>query len=154
MEGRYPPGIFITLLDCTDVTKENEFNQWYSGILLPAIENLEFVNRMKFAGGHVFTYSARPGTTAAKMTDQVPHATRKMRNAALRSLINKSSEDYRMKFLGDHVSVLWESATHLDDDLWKVSGLTDNYIRVYAQTPNQVWNQIMPPFKLHINLRP
>ena len=107
-------------------------------------ENLEFVHQMNFAGGHVFTYSARPGTTAAKMPDQVPHATRKMRNAALRSIIQKSSEDYRIKFMGDQVSVLWESATHLDDDLWKVSGLTDNYIRVFVRTAHPIWNQITP----------
>ena len=99
---------------------------------------------MNFAGGHVFTYSARPGTAASKMSDQVPNATRKLRNAALRSVIKKSSEDYRMQFLGEQVSVLWETATHLDDDLWKVGGLTDNYIRVFARTPLQIWNQITP----------
>jgi threonylcarbamoyladenosine tRNA methylthiotransferase MtaB len=107
-------------------------------------ENLEFVKQMNFSGGHVFTYSARPGTAASKMSDQVPNATRKLRNAALRSVIKKSSEDYRMQFLGEQVSVLWETATHLDDDLWKVGGLTDNYIRVFAQTPLQIWNQITP----------
>ena len=107
-------------------------------------ENLEFVSRMNFSGGHVFTYSARPGTTAAKMPHQVPHATRKIRNAALRSVIEKSSKDYRTKFLGNHVTVLWESAIHLDDDLWKVGGLTDNYIRVFTRTPHQIWNQITP----------
>ena len=30
-------------------------------------ETLEFVKGMNFAGGHVFTYSARPGTPAARM---------------------------------------------------------------------------------------
>ena len=105
-------------------------------------ENVELVNRMNFAGGHVFTYSARSGTKAAKMPDQVPHTTRKLRNAALRSVIEKSSEAYRAKFLGDQVSVLWETATYLDDDLWQVSGLTDNYIRVYSKTPHHIWNQI------------
>ena len=67
-----------------------------------------------------------------------------MRNAALRSVIDKTSEDYRTKFLGDQVSVLWETAAHLDDDLWKVGGLTDNYIRVFSQTPHHIWNQITP----------
>jgi threonylcarbamoyladenosine tRNA methylthiotransferase MtaB len=99
---------------------------------------------MNFAGGHVFTYSARPGTAASKMPDQIPHTTRKMRNAELRLLIEKSSEDYRTKFLGDHVPVLWESATYLENDLWKISGLTDNYIRVFAKSPHQFWNRITP----------
>ncbi len=36
-------------------------------------ESLAFVRQMHFAGGHVFTYSARPGTAAARLPDQVPH---------------------------------------------------------------------------------
>jgi threonylcarbamoyladenosine tRNA methylthiotransferase MtaB len=30
-------------------------------------ESLAFVQAMRFAGGHVFTYSARPGTVAARL---------------------------------------------------------------------------------------
>jgi threonylcarbamoyladenosine tRNA methylthiotransferase MtaB len=49
-------------------------------------ETLEFVRSMHFAGGHVFTFSARPGTPAARMHAQVRHETRKERNAALREV--------------------------------------------------------------------
>jgi threonylcarbamoyladenosine tRNA methylthiotransferase MtaB len=47
-------------------------------------ETLEFVEKMKFSGGHIFTYSARTGTAAAKMPGQVPPQVRKNRNAILR----------------------------------------------------------------------
>ncbi|HES58098.1 MAG TPA: MiaB/RimO family radical SAM methylthiotransferase, partial [Firmicutes bacterium] len=50
-------------------------------------ESLAFVRAMNFAGGHVFTYSARPGTAAARMPDQVPHPQRKTRNARLRAVL-------------------------------------------------------------------
>ena len=40
--------------------------------------------------------------------------------------------------------VLWESATSLDQQGWELSGLTDNYLRVYAHAPRQLWNQITP----------
>ena len=150
MARKTTPNSFATLIDSArsqipDVAITTDVIAGFPGETEAEFhENIEFVRQMNFAGGHVFTYSARPGTTAAKMPDQVHHATRKMRNAALRSVIEKSSEDYRTKFLGDQVSVLWETAAYLDDDLWKVGGLTDNYIRVFARTHQQIWNQITP----------
>lgn len=107
-------------------------------------ESLIFVRRMNFAGGHVFTYSARPGTAAAKMPDQVPHAIRKERNAAMRTIFEQSAANYRSRFVGGSLSVLWESASPLDPELWQMSGLSDNYLRVMAQAPQQLWNQISP----------
>ncbi len=50
-------------------------------------ESLAFVRSMRFAGGHVFTFSPRPGTAAARYQDQVPMAVRKERNALLRSVL-------------------------------------------------------------------
>lgn len=107
-------------------------------------ESLAFVQKTDFAGGHVFTYSAREGTAAASMPDQVPHAIRKSRNAKMRAVFEKSQYDYQQQFLGKHVSVLWESAAALRPAGWTVSGLTDNYLRVSAQTPERLWNQITP----------
>ena len=47
-------------------------------------ESLSFVEAMQFAGGHVFVYSARPGTAAARMPGQVPHNQRKARSSKMR----------------------------------------------------------------------
>lgn len=105
-------------------------------------ESLAFVRQMAFAGGHVFTYSPRPGTTAADMPDQLPIAIRKERNASMRGVFEEAACLYREKFLGIETQVLWESATALGPDGWKLSGLTDNYLRVYACAPERLWNQI------------
>jgi len=105
-------------------------------------ESLGFVRQMNFAGGHVFTYSERPGTTAAKMPHQVPHPLRKERNAVMRDVFEQSAANYSAQFLGKELAVLWETATPSDPNGWLVSGLTDNYLRVTAQTPNRLWNQI------------
>jgi len=105
-------------------------------------ETLEFVRRMGFARGHVFTYSPRPGTSAARMDGQVPHAIRKKRNAALRAAFAESERGYQQKFLGQRLSVLWESTEQLNDAGWHVEGLTDNYLRVTAVTPNPIWNEM------------
>jgi threonylcarbamoyladenosine tRNA methylthiotransferase MtaB len=48
-------------------------------------EGLAFIEGMEFAGGHVFTFSARPGTPAAKYKAQVPGKIRKERSAIIRS---------------------------------------------------------------------
>lgn len=105
-------------------------------------ESLAFVEEMQFAGGHIFTYSARPGTTAARMPDQVPNVVRKERSARLRGVVEQSARLYREEFRGQVLSVLWESAVGLDGGGWKMSGLTDNYIRVQARGPRRMWNQI------------
>ncbi len=107
-------------------------------------ESLAFVQRMNFAGGHVFTYSARPQTAAARLPDHVPHPVRKARNTRMRAVFEKSQMAYQERFVGKNMPVLWESATSIGPQGWTVSGLTDNYLRVRAQAPQQLWNQITP----------
>lgn len=107
-------------------------------------ESQEFIRSMHFAGGHVFTYSARPGTAAARLPGQVHEALRKERNAQVRAILADSSYRYQAGFIGDVLPVLWESATGLGPDGWKLSGLTDNYLRVRSYTPQRLWNQITP----------
>ena len=104
-------------------------------------ETLEFVKSMGFAGGHVFTYSARPGTPAARMHAQVRHETRKERNAALRAVLEESAHAYRSGFIGHTLPVLWEASSRLTEAGWVLEGLTDNYLRVTAVAPEARWNQ-------------
>jgi threonylcarbamoyladenosine tRNA methylthiotransferase MtaB len=105
-------------------------------------ETVEFVKSMNFAGGHVFTYSARPGTPAAHMNKQVPHETRKERNAVLRAVLEKSAHAYRSGFIGQTLPVLWEGSSRLTDAGWTLEGLTDNYLRVKTVAPEARWNQM------------
>lgn len=107
-------------------------------------ESLAFVSQMGFSGGHVFTYSARPGTAAAKLPNQVPFALRKERNAQMRVLLTESASVYQGNFIGRTLPVLWESATALGPDGWHLNGITDNYLRVNAHAPQKLWNQITP----------
>ena len=99
---------------------------------------------MHFAAGHVFAYSARPGTAAARMPDQVLHEARKERNLLLRKALAESGQAYQRRFMGQVLPVLWESATTLGPQGWQVTGLTDNYLRVDALAPCHLWNTITP----------
>ena len=104
-------------------------------------ESLTFVEEMKFARGHVFTYSERPGTTAARMSGTVPHPLRKNRNALMRKALEKSEGKYQTDFLGHKVVALWETANRTHSEEWSLTGLSDNYLRISAKSPENRWNQ-------------
>ena len=105
-------------------------------------ETLDFINEMGFAGGHVFTYSSRPGTPAARMRSQVPSALKKERAARLRSAFEAMGRDYRRRFVGRTLRVLWESASELGERGWQMEGHADNFLRVRAYAPSPRWNVV------------
>jgi threonylcarbamoyladenosine tRNA methylthiotransferase MtaB len=110
---------------------------------------------MEFAGAHVFTYSARPGTAAAKMPDQVHNYTRKERNAALRAVTERTARAYHTQFTGQEANVLWENAHPIPStNLWHLTGLTDNYLRVQAESDRPIWNKITPTRLVDLNQNP
>lgn len=104
-------------------------------------ETLDFVHGMEFSSGHVFTYSARPGTAAAKMPNQIHGNVSNERGAILRGVISASGDRYRRNFLSQNPPVLWESACQVSDNAWKMEGLTDNNLRVTAVSRESRWNQ-------------
>ena len=105
-------------------------------------ESFEFVREMNFAGGHVFTYSLRPGTAAARMRSQIPDEVKKQRNHRLRQVLAESAHDYSLTFVGRSLQVLWESVSKYGDSGWQMEGYSNNYLRVRANSNNPRWNEI------------
>jgi len=105
-------------------------------------QTLEFVREINFADGHVFTYSPRPGTGAARMKGQVKPELRKMRNHILTDALAESAKSYREKFVGRKMSVLWESTSEMGEWGWQMEGLTENYLRAQAFAPSPRWNEL------------
>ena len=103
---------------------------------------LDFVNEMNFAGGHVFTYSPRPGTGAAKMKGQIQPEVRKKRNHILHDALEESAKSYREKFIGQTMSVLGESTSEMGERGWRMEGFTENYLRAQAFAESPRWNEI------------
>ncbi len=103
------------------------------------IEGLEFVRSMKFAAGHVFSYSMRPGTSAVHLPGSVPFSERKRRSALMRDVLAASRNDYQRAWIGKQVSVLWEKVNQ-QGVYWQLEGLTDNYLRVRADAEENLWN--------------
>ena len=47
MEGRYPPGLWIVLIDCIDPAREGEFNHWYDEVLTPQREATGYIRNTR-----------------------------------------------------------------------------------------------------------
>jgi threonylcarbamoyladenosine tRNA methylthiotransferase MtaB len=105
-------------------------------------ESLRFVESAGFARLHVFPYSARPGTAAARMPGHIPDTVKKERAARLTALSSRLWQEFQARHIGRTVEVLWESAHAATSDglLW--SGLTGNYLRVITTTPQMLGNTI------------
>ena len=98
-----------------------------------------FCREMEFARIHVFPYSPRPGTQAAQMPDQVSAKVKKQRSQKMLALAEESARNFRKRFLGTTLPVLWEQKSN---GIW--FGLTDNYIRVYTKSSEDLTNKLLP----------
>lgn len=102
-----------------------------------------FVCAMEFMKLHVFRYSPRAGTVAARMPDQVPEEVKKARSARLLALSDDGAARFWARFVGRESAVLWEHITGISEDgHFHNSGLTDHYIRVEMDAPEPLTNTI------------
>ena len=93
-------------------------------------ESLDFVSRMDFAKVHVFPYSRREGTPAARMAGQLPMAVKKDRVRRMEETAEERARAIREKMVGKTEDVLFETETNGVSD-----GLTGGYFRVYTDAP-------------------
>jgi threonylcarbamoyladenosine tRNA methylthiotransferase MtaB len=99
-------------------------------------ESLALIREMAFSEQHVFRYSSRPGTAAARLPDDVAPPVKKRRSEEARALDAELRLAYRSQFLRRTMDVLWEEPASVPvpengNLVW--SGLTDNYLRVFAR---------------------
>jgi threonylcarbamoyladenosine tRNA methylthiotransferase MtaB len=102
-------------------------------------ESGEFCRQMRFARIHVFPFSPRPGTAAAKMPKQVAEKARKERSGLMLTLAGESARVFHQCFIGKTREVLWEQQI---GGVW--SGLTDNYIKTYVKSAGDLTNRLLP----------
>ena len=86
---------------------------------------IDTCKKIKFAKIHVFPYSKRDGTPAARMPMQVDDAEKKRRSKELVALSNELEREYEKKFIGQTLEVLIEE--NYDN---KSIGHTSNFIRL------------------------
>lgn len=104
----------------------------------------DFIEAMEFAGMHVFRYSRRPGTGAARMKGQVSEGDKKARSARLLALSEQMERRYCERNAGKYLPVLWEQVAGACDTGFFNVGYTPNYIRVGCTHPRALTNLITP----------
>ena len=105
---------------------EEEFNKTY-----------EFLKEIKFYKMHVFKYSPRSGTVAAKMPNQIDGNIKEERSNKLIKLSDKNEEEYNQKYIGKEVEVLLE-----EREGEYLKGHTTNYMIVKMKTNENLENTI------------
>ncbi len=100
---------------------EEEFNTTY-----------KFLSKIKFSKMHVFKYSQRKGTVAAKMKNQVNPQIKEERSNKLIELSNKNEIEFLDNNLGKELEVLFE--TKIQNGY--TEGHTTNYITVKSKGEN------------------
>lgn len=106
--------------------------------------SLAFAEQMAFAGLHVFRYSRRPGTAAARMRGHVAEAAKKERSEAMIALSARLERAHAQAQLGRVRPVLWEQVAGAAQDGFTNVGYTDNYLRVRCVHPQVFTGQITP----------
>jgi threonylcarbamoyladenosine tRNA methylthiotransferase MtaB len=82
---------------------------------------------------HVFTYSARPGTPAAAMPNQVPVHVARERNQVLRDLAASKKHAFMHSFVGKRLEAITLNVAHSRPDGEFTEALTDNYQKLYLK---------------------
>ena len=102
-------------------------------------ESYRFCEEIYFANIHVFSYSPRPGTLAARMVRQVDDRLKKERSLRMLELARQSASKFCQRFLRQSITVLWEKEVAPGSGVY--SGLSHNYIRVFTQSSEPLTNQ-------------
>jgi threonylcarbamoyladenosine tRNA methylthiotransferase MtaB len=91
---------------------------------------------------HIFRYSQRPETAAARLPHQVSDEIKHQRSDILHTLNAECQERFAQRFVGEVMPVLWEVVGGATQDGFINNGYTDNYLRVRCVVPDVLTNQI------------
>ena len=110
---------------------------------------MALVESLPFSYLHVFGYSDRRGTEAAARRGHVDARTIAARSAALRALAAAKNQSYRRAMLGQtRDAIVLETR---DRATGALVGLTDDYVEVVFEGPNELMRTITPVRITHID---
>lgn len=105
-------------------------------------ETLEFIKAQPFSKIHLFPFSARAGTIAATLPNQIPPQIKKARAGLALEVSRTKAKNFSERLIDETVEIIAETST---DGL--VDGLTKNYVRVYAPDENILLGEVV---KVHV----
>ncbi len=94
------------------------------------METYHFIKDHKFSELHVFPYSKRTGTPAARMEDQVDEDVKNDRVHRLITLSDQLAKEYASQFEGEVLEIIPEAHYNDSQESGLFEGYTDNYLRV------------------------
>ena len=100
-------------------------------------QTLDFIQKCAFSAMHIFPYSKRPGTPAAKLPGQVLNAVKEERAHRAAQIARTMQDAYLDSWVGETVPVLFEEER---EGLWR--GHTTRYCEVTVQSPQPLHNQL------------
>ena len=100
-------------------------------------ETLAFIRKCAFSAMHIFPYSKRPGTPAAKMPDQILNAVKEERAHRAAAVAAEMEREYLEKFLNRTVPVLFEEER---EGHWR--GYTTRYTEVWVESSENLHNAV------------
>jgi threonylcarbamoyladenosine tRNA methylthiotransferase MtaB len=93
-------------------------------------ETRRMIEDLPFTYLHVFTFSARPGTPAATMPNQVPVHIARERNRILRDVAAEKKLAFMRGFIGRELQVITLNVTSGDQNGPWTEALSDNYLKM------------------------
>lgn len=105
------------------------------------LETYKFVQDIGYAELHVFPYSRRTGTPAARMDDQVPNEIKDARVERMIVLSNELATIYADKHMDQAVEVIPEEKS--SEKVGALVGYSDNYLKVQFDGPEELIGSIV-----------
>ncbi|WP_226036947.1 tRNA (N(6)-L-threonylcarbamoyladenosine(37)-C(2))-methylthiotransferase MtaB [Aquibacillus saliphilus] len=105
------------------------------------METYNFIREIGYSELHVFPFSKRTGTPAARMQDQVDVNLKNDRVHKLIELSDQQAKEYASSFEGEVLEVIPEE--HSNDDENLLIGYTDNYLKVKFQGSEDLIGKIV-----------
>lgn len=102
-----------------------------------------FMERMQFAEMHVFPYSKRTGTPAARMEDQIDEEVKNARVHELIDLSERMQLQYAQPFVGQVLEVIPERVYKEAPGSGLIMGYTDNYLQVVFEGPESMIGELV-----------
>ncbi|ATD30171.1 tRNA (N(6)-L-threonylcarbamoyladenosine(37)-C(2))-methylthiotransferase MtaB [Macrococcoides bohemicum] len=103
-------------------------------------ETYDFIQEHGFSELHVFPYSMRTGTPAARMTDQIDENVKNERVHHLISLSDQLAKEYASRFEGEVLEVIPEEKASVENML---VGYTDNYLKVQFEADESLIGELV-----------
>ncbi len=105
-------------------------------------QTVDFVNKVCFYETHIFRYSKRHGTVAAKMDGQLTDAVKARRSEVLLKINKKNAKEFREYYIGAHVEVLLEEKKVINGRSYMI-GYTKEYVQAAVETDKNLTNYVV-----------